>query len=174
MLVIVEGPDGSGKTTLAAEIIKELADEPNHVTVYQHACKPERDARLEYTEPLEGYRPGTGVSFVLDRWHLGEMVYGPLHRGGAGLTRSDFRDVEKFLDERGAVVVLCNGPTGVLAKRLRKRGEEPNTNHLRQEAHLFDITARTSELPVVQSPVGMEVPADQIVALARDREEERK
>lgn len=162
MIVIIEGPDGSGKTTLAKKVVELTGAE------YIHAKKPVRHPLVEYTAPLE-----PGKDYVLDRWHVGEMVYGPIHRGGSGLTQEQFWAVEQYLDDLGAVIVHCTGPTMDLVARLRERGEEPNAGHLRKEAETFNRVVRTSWLPTLHSPIGMEVDPEEVVDLAREQEKKR-
>lgn len=66
MIVILEGTDGVGKTTLA----KSFAQTWN--AKYFHARQPQSDNwHSEYVDPLydiDGHA-------VLDRWHLGEIVW---------------------------------------------------------------------------------------------------
>ena len=162
MIVIFECPDGAGKTTLAEQVAEATG------AVYIHACEPERHPLVEYTAPLDLKK-----DYVLDRWHLGEIVYGPLYRGGSGLTAEQFWAVEQYLDERGAIVVLCNGRTEELVTRLRARGEDPVAMKLSTEASEFTKVSRRSILPVFNSPVGMEMTADEVIQAAREQEARR-
>lgn len=159
MIVIIDGPDGSGKSTLAEKICQLTGAE------LIHASEPQRHPLVEYT-----YQILPSEDYVLDRWHLGELVYGPLYRGGSGLSDAQFDAVEEYLDDLGAIVVHCTGPVMELMTRLRQRGEQPHASALRREARAFDDAMRRTRLPVFTSPVGMELRADEAIAYARDRE----
>lgn len=165
MIVIFEGPDGSGKTTLA----REVADKTG--ATYIHAQAPERHPLVEYTAPLD-----PNEDYVLDRWHWGEMVYGPLFRGESGLTTEQFWAVEQYLDDLGAVVVLCNGPASDLASRIRERGtdeEAPNLTELSRAATAFKRVADQAWLPVHNSPIQVPMTADEVIAVGREQEARR-
>lgn len=164
MIAIFEGPDGSGKTTLAEHVAALTG------ATYIHAQAPERHPLVEYTAPI-----AAGEDYVLDRWHFGEMVYGPLYRGGSGLTAEQFWAVEQYLDDLGAIVILCNGTSNALAARIRARGGEdtPSLIALANEGAKFREVGQRSILPVLQSPVEIPMTADEVVAAAVAQEVRR-
>jgi hypothetical protein len=173
MLVLIEGPDGAGKTTLANAVLDSIAGSGQPVA-YMHASAPRRHPLIEYTEPLSEYQPGDGTSYVLDRWHIGETIYGPRYRGRCGLTAHQYAAVEDFLLEKGAVLVYCSGRLDDLVRRIRNRGEAFDLHAVKQlriEAATWDLKIRTNtRLPVLHSPIGMEITVDEIIKFARERE----
>lgn len=96
MTVIVEGPDGAGKTTLAKALAEEFELE------YHHEGPPQTtDVFGHYLHLV--MQPNV----VLDRLALGELVYGPLLRGWSRMSRVDydaFKSVCRALDRR---TIIC-------------------------------------------------------------------
>lgn len=105
-LILVEGPDGAGKTTLVDLIEKA------HPGLYRSSCGvPERPPLKEYMhKSIEAWYERVPV-VVFDRFHLGEQVYGPIMRGKdkLGIVGQDV--LEYFLKELfDPVVVLARPP----------------------------------------------------------------
>lgn len=87
---LLEGPDGTGKTTMA----RKLEQRGFH---YEHAdasdSLPRLAKRMANLQDLD--------HVVWDRAHLGELVHGPLDRGTT-IDRGWWTLLEAFLQERGA------------------------------------------------------------------------
>lgn len=163
MLIILEGPDGSGKSTLAKALQQETGGD------IIHRSAPVEHPLIEYVAPLSGYN-GSGT-LILDRWHLGEEVYGPLYRGGSRLGPHGFNAVEDVLIELGAVLVFCCGLVTDLQKRLTDRdGTAPPRFQLGRELRAFDDAMRRSRLPKLWSPSRTPVTTFEVINLARSLE----
>lgn len=76
----------------------------------------------EYEQPLDAFDRGAHV--VCDRWHLGELVYGPLLRGGARLTPVERFHIELYLHSRGGFIVHVNTPLPIIRDRFAARGDD--------------------------------------------------
>lgn len=125
MIICLEGVDGTGKSTLASAIVKELEQRfPDDQVIYKHATQIKSDVFTEYTEPLQDYIPGGGVHYVLDRWHIGEEIYGPLYRGESKFDKASLRWTELFLASKGMRTWLLVQEHDELKKRLEARGED--------------------------------------------------
>lgn len=119
MLIILEGVDGAGKSTTADAIARLL---PGATRL--HKGPMTADAITEYEDPLASYRPGSETHVICDRWHVGELVYGPVLRGKARMTLAERRHIDLFLAARGAVVVHVTASMSTIRQRLSTRGDD--------------------------------------------------
>jgi thymidylate kinase len=139
MIIILEGVDGTGKTTLAHELC-DLAQQvtPGVNVTYLHAGPPDRHPLYEYEVPLQDVHP-TRDLVVCDRWHLGELVYGPLYRGGSQLQGPGLRHIRLFLHRHGAVVVRLKEDIRTVTLRVSERGDTyVNVLDLDELDHRYD------------------------------------
>lgn len=117
MIIILEGPDGSGKTTLANQLQKQ--------TGYQllHRTQPKNDEdkkRMmdEYIQVLKA-----GKNCIMDRSWYSEMVYGPVMRDASVITFPQMYELERLAAKYGAIIIYCTAPETTLWKRCMRRGE---------------------------------------------------
>lgn len=141
MLIIVEGADGVGKTSLINRIAESI-----HAEVL-HRGPLKRDPIDEYARDIQHYRPGRGRTILCDRWHLGEKLYGPLLRGESRLTREVEAHVEKVLQARGALMIVLTDKVEDVKYRLGARGDDLITSsHLDQLVPGYERAAIDSAL----------------------------
>lgn len=147
-LIILEGPDASGKSTLAKALNKQLT---RGTTKVVHSGPPVTSHLLEeYMLPLVDYKPRHDMHIVLDRWHLGEFVYPEIHGRETLITRETLAYLELFLMSRGAVLVQVNADPLALRNRRAARGEDTlDITEIHQEMSLFFQAAAHSRLPFV-------------------------
>lgn len=151
MLIILEGVDGAGKSTLiealANAIRRPLGREPIRLV----RSIPTAPVLLEYTDDLVGYAPYTGVDVLCDRWHWGQPAYGPIYRGGDDLGASGRRYVDRFLNKRGALIVNLYADPGVLHARYAVRGEDYlKPEHVETVLRTYTELCETSDVPVMR------------------------
>jgi thymidylate kinase len=113
-LVLIEGCDGAGKTTLAQAIARIDGAEVRHSPV----TPPSIDLLTWYHGILS--QPGP---LILDRCFLSEAVYGPLYRGRSRLTAADVTQLTRHVIERNGVFVHVTADPVVLHRRLLARAE---------------------------------------------------
>lgn len=141
MLIIIEGVDRTGKSTLARRIADRIGADVRHYS------KPERHPLAEYERDLDDYVPGSGRHVVIDRFHWGETIWPELFRRPTEFTDEMFYHVELFLQSRGALMIHATADPDQLRRRFVG---EPLDPELIEPAVLAfrDVTARTS-LPVL-------------------------
>lgn len=155
---VFEGPDGAGKTTLARAVADLINAE------YLHASAPTVHPLVEYTAPL-----AMESSVVCDRWHIGELVYGPARDPHAArrYRRRYFPAIEHYLAELGAVLIYCSGDVDELRALIAGRGEpEPNLDQLETHTRWFNTAVQLSSLPILRSPVSARVSPEDVVQFA--------
>lgn len=152
MLIILEGADGVGKTTVAAGLMNLLGD-----ARLLHASQPKADWVTEYVTPLVDYQPNNGHGvpgspshIVCDRWHWGEVIYGPLYRNASILDEDGMLYMNAFLNSKGAVIVHMWNTEDTLLQRWSERGEDfLQPEHLAGVLNRYHDLARHSFVPVI-------------------------
>jgi thymidylate kinase len=109
MIIILEGPDGGGKTTLA-EALRALLSTSKMTHVIKHGpykgVQSEDLSKIYFRSMTQALTYDDNV--IMDRSWLSEPIYGHVYRGGAN--RVDMprrRMLERVALSRGAVVVHC-------------------------------------------------------------------
>lgn len=97
--VVLEGCDCAGKTTLARELEK-----CGYTYVHNGPPAPGEYVLKTYTEQL--FQSANSL-VVFDRFHLGEVIYGPILRGHSGLSDEDYISLDIRIQALGGIVVIC-------------------------------------------------------------------
>ncbi len=168
MLIVLEGVDCTGKSTLAQQLAAMTGAE------VQHFGPPERHPLLEWGSVATNYAPSSG-DLVLDRFHWGEIVYGPHYRGKSDLGLEGFMWLELVLASRGAVTVLTTGDPDKIYARVVSSNDayvDHDIDHLRGLADTYEMLARRAHTPIVRHAFdyGMEIDLEALIALARRQE----
>jgi hypothetical protein len=140
MLIVIEGVDGAGKTSLINECMRLIqAELPDDTLEYLHFGQntPNEDVLKKYVLPLLSYKPTQGRHLFIDRLHWGELIYGPLYRDESSLTSAQFDWIQLLLKSRGAVMIHLTATTEDITERTRLRGED-----FVPESDLLAIAAR--------------------------------
>lgn len=130
VIVILEGPDLVGKTTLARRLREraESASSPfREVRVSRRGPMPDEVSVYdEYVKPMVADIPDDTL-WIADRWHLGELVYGNTLRSGSRFDmpgEMTFGMVDRVLDIRSKPFkIILMADDDVLAERHSQRGD---------------------------------------------------
>lgn len=159
MLIVLEGPDGAGKSTLAREINDIIG---RHAPVEMLHAGPLTGHPLDaYELPIASYRPGTR-HIICDRWHLGEMVYPTLFDRATRWDDAVAQHIHMFLQSRGACVVVLNPGVEELRTRLEVRGDA-----LIKPRHIDSIVRSYEKIPSVFIDIGGSATPKSIIKRAR-------
>lgn len=113
MQIIIEGPDGAGKSTLA----KKIADTFNLKII--HSGKDDLN-NLAYYAKLLTDNPNA----VFDRFYFSEIVYGnALRNGKLRLTQHEINQLQLLLEMRDVIIFYVTNTKEVLTDRMLDCGE---------------------------------------------------
>lgn len=149
-LIILEGPDGGGKSTLAAA----LADEFKARVIHHGPYLGERRIAHHYLRSV--YRALYGnQTIIMDRSWVSEPIYGAAMRGGANRISVHERRILERLALRADAVVLNVRPTFATCEKVwrSRRGEEyvNRAETLKAVyAGYFNLDKNESALPIIR------------------------
>lgn len=118
MIIIIEGPDGSGKTTLA----EKLSRQTGYPIIHRTQPKTDEEKKLMMDEYLQAIL--SGKNMIFDRCWYSEMAYGPVMRDSSVISYPEMYELEEHLTRRGAIIIYATGPRAALWQRCQKRGED--------------------------------------------------
>ncbi|MFE9424304.1 hypothetical protein ACFYNO_15200 [Kitasatospora sp. NPDC006697] len=113
--LVLEGPDGVGKSTLAERLSKEYDFTVVH--------SPQTPDHLDLTSRYRTILDGTG-RIIFDRCFISELVYGPLYRGRSRITWSQAIDLAETVIARSGLFVHLTADPHVIRRRLIQRDGE--------------------------------------------------
>lgn len=146
MLLIFEGPDGAGKTTLIQQLQELLGTTPR---VY-HSTPPKKgaDKALEFLPPLFADEEAW-----LDRSWYSEMIYGTVMRGHSLIDVARRRVLERLYLTAGAVQVWCLPSYNICARTWRLRRASEHVQDEAQFKNIYDLYAlhgQHQKLPTIR------------------------
>lgn len=139
-IILLEGPDGVGKTSLASALEQKLQG----ALMMSSGPPATDDPVMEYLDALTSATKAaaSGRPVIIDRLHIGEMVYGPLFRGSSGVSMKWARSIDALLDSVGALKVHCFLDRRRTIERLISRdGGTPDSKSGSGLAHVDAIRA---------------------------------
>lgn len=107
-LVILDGPDAVGKTTLANKILDGDDGGYVHLTYDSSWSDPDRELwKLQYFSLIKAaIRLGQGKTTVIDRHWMSEQIYARVYRGGSNLN-AECRQWDRVIQRLCGVYVIC-------------------------------------------------------------------
>lgn len=112
MRIIVEGADGSGKTT----VVNYLAEKFN--------CDVVHMTRWGSRNPFDYISKLYLNNVILDRSFISEVIYKQAFGLTPKISLKEFNDLMKTADDKDWKIIFLTAPTNELEKRLKTRGDE--------------------------------------------------
>lgn len=160
MLIVIEGLDRTGKTTLA----RGLAD--RYKLEYRHFDKPEQHPLDEYVRPIE--RP---VRAVFDRYHVGESVWPEIFKRSSEFDATMMLYVDLVLRARGAVLVHAVRDVYEIIYACRVDEEPIDDRQVLLASTLFRNRVHSSAalLPAIEWSLGDHAAQEHVIKQAKIR-----
>jgi adenylate kinase family enzyme len=145
-MIIIEGANGVGKSTLIKKLIEQLPE----LEYYKVALTKETAKQLNF----KWYLKQTQLlkrNYIVDRWHLGQIVYPQLYKDG----RKPLKLKEQYLLEQillniGTILVYCYASEGFIKNVYNTRGKQWQTiSMIKPELQLFSSAISTSIMPII-------------------------
>jgi len=121
-MIIVEGMDNSGKTTLCNKLVELLPG--HHIEKISETRRPTQEEYIKYFG--ESLMEGEDLrSIIRDRssW-VSELVYGDVLRGGSVLGKGHMELLKTYIHSRVFCIVYCNPPRETLLKNMGEQMDE--------------------------------------------------
>lgn len=127
IVIIIEGPDLAGKSTLVDKLSKEY---PGIVIkVSQRPMTKSKGEMILFKKHLYSVLDYVNhnrqtKTIVFDRFYPTEMVYSKVMRGYDSYDDGDFRDMERVIRARNHLYIYCRPAIEILHERFHSRGDE--------------------------------------------------
>lgn len=133
-MIIVEGPDCSGKTTFCKALMEGLQHRwpaySNRIYAHFTRLPPNFDYYWNYVD-----RMSKGV--IQDRFHMSEIIYSKVRGQVTFLDEETYRMVDARLALLGCIQVLITADTDLIASRFGGKEEMYNIEQTKQAASLY-------------------------------------
>lgn len=154
MIIILEGPDGGGKTTLAEALRHRLqSDRMTHVIKHgpYKGVKSEDLCKMFFRSMSQALTYDDHV--IMDRSWLSEPIYGEVYRNGENrVDMPRHRMLERVALSRGAVVIHCQPDLEVCIKTFSGRLDDEyldNVEQLKAVYQGYELLDMKTCLPVI-------------------------
>lgn len=154
MIIILEGPDGGGKTTLSETLRSRLQnDRMTHVVKHgpYKGVKSEDLCKIFFRSMSQALTYDDNV--IMDRSWLSEPIYGAVYRKGENrVDMPRWRMLERVALSRGAVVIHCQPDFEVCAKTFLSRLDEEYLDTIGQLKNVYDAyesIGQSTSIPVI-------------------------
>lgn len=141
--IVIEGMDGSGKSTLVNQLMEHYGDQAHLIPGYNRYPDPKSTMDRWWMEQLATHPVGKIV--IHDRFFYPEFVYGPTLRGYINAESSTVQYVQSFLREH-AFLIYCRPPVEIL-----KEGIEAETQMVGVKEMFNDLLSAYDNMIITEA-----------------------
>lgn len=150
-VIIIEGCNKSGKTTIV-NYLKDNLPEKNFQII--KCSQPEiidgiNQAYYQYIKILEEIKNNPDKNYILDRFHFGSYVYGPIYRKMPDFGKRLFEKIEDEIMKLNYIFILAIADKKFIEEKFVSEKEEfAKLELIDKEIALFKKTAKMSRLKI--------------------------
>lgn len=126
-VIVIEGVDLSGKTTLWNQVIKSFPGIGMKITARPlDGTAPEREKIKAYYRSVLSFinQNYQNKTIIMDRFFPSELVYSKVKRDYEARNDPEFQTFESVLAKRNHLIIYCDPTLAVLVERLKARGDD--------------------------------------------------
>lgn len=139
-IIIVEGPDGAGKTTLINKLLATYKD--SKVFKFSNPKNPNEEQLSMYANALVAAAKEC-ETVIFDRSWFSELVYGPIVRGTHIFNNWQLETLDNIVRGLGGgMVIYVTADINTLWRRCQKRGE----TYIKTKAQLDELRLKYEEV----------------------------
>lgn len=148
---ILEGPDGSGKTTTGIKLAKRLSGTYLHNNQYAKLTKSVElynlySSQLYCAEDLCGLTLNTAIPLIIDRSWISELIYGQVYRDKSRMNEAHAKDMCHLAYRLEATIINFRPPWEVVQQNFLADGREELLANVEQLKKVYDLY-ESSKLP---------------------------
>lgn len=134
-MIIIEGPDNTGKTTLINQLVKNCGLKKAPLKFNPHDSKDVPKLIVNFYDGVIKYLTQDitlkqSVNIVWDRLYFSELVYGPLKRGTLGFTPDQEEVLPELIKYLNPLVIICITDLWTIKKNLKERKQYMKENEI--------------------------------------------
>lgn len=150
-MIVLEGPDMAGKTTLATELFKRIVAMKTRHPMVRHFTKVQH-----HFDKYWGYRECCQRDVILDRFHLSHVVYRDVEDVEHHLTPLRYELVDAEISRMSGLVVVLAPPASTIEDRWVKnpRPEMYDKAHALKVADRFHWLASGASCGLISTRTG--------------------
>ena len=146
LVIIVEGPNKCGKSTLV-DLIKDKSG--FRFKTIKCSQPKDGDAFKEYSNILDEIENNPDKNYIIDRFHFGSFVYGPIYRGKPDFSLEEFVKIEDRIINLNYIFVLAIASKSFIKNKFISEKEEfAKIELIDKEIELFKKTTIMSKLNI--------------------------
>lgn len=138
-MIIIEGPDNTGKTTLMDRLIEDIGLIKAPMKFNPHDKEDVCQYVKDFYDVAYNYLSQHQIlKEVWDRIYFSELIYGPLKRDGVCFTEEQSILLPQLLKKIRPLVIICNTDIETIKNNLHEREQYINENEIEEMKDQYD------------------------------------